>query len=249
MTTADMLLRAILESPEDDAPRLVYADWLEEHGDAKRAEFIRAQCTLAGMPDGHPTRPALGDRVRQLEAKHRRSWLAPVRRWLDDWWFHRGFVEYISIDTRRFVKRAEDLFCYAPVQRVEFNHADGRVRELAAVPQLRRLTHVYLNRRNRDDYGNDLSDADVWALAAAPLDRVTYLSFGGGCASEEAFRALAASPHLAGLRHLRVIVHTDVPWSALNAPRPDSRTADLGPKLATWFAPGVAEVVEDVNPC
>ncbi len=36
MTDNDALLRAILDSPDDDAPRLVYADWLEENGDATR---------------------------------------------------------------------------------------------------------------------------------------------------------------------------------------------------------------------
>jgi uncharacterized protein (TIGR02996 family) len=35
----------ILENPDDDAPRLVYADWLEEQGDPL-AEFIRLQCEL-----------------------------------------------------------------------------------------------------------------------------------------------------------------------------------------------------------
>src|SRR4051812_5383520 len=41
MSRADALLAAIAEAPDDDAPRLVYADWLEEHGDDARAEFIR----------------------------------------------------------------------------------------------------------------------------------------------------------------------------------------------------------------
>lgn len=40
------LLRAILEAPADDAPRLVYADWLEENGQTERAEFIRTQIEL-----------------------------------------------------------------------------------------------------------------------------------------------------------------------------------------------------------
>jgi uncharacterized protein (TIGR02996 family) len=34
-------LRGICDSPDDDAPRLVLADWLEEHGQGERAEFIR----------------------------------------------------------------------------------------------------------------------------------------------------------------------------------------------------------------
>ena len=37
------LIRACKAEPEDDAPRLVLADWLEDHGDAERAAFIRRQ--------------------------------------------------------------------------------------------------------------------------------------------------------------------------------------------------------------
>ena len=39
--TALGLLRVILETPADDVPRLIFADWLEEHGEAERAKFIR----------------------------------------------------------------------------------------------------------------------------------------------------------------------------------------------------------------
>ena len=37
-------INAIREAPCDDAPRLIYADWLEENADPARAEFIRLQC-------------------------------------------------------------------------------------------------------------------------------------------------------------------------------------------------------------
>lgn len=42
-TSADAagLLRAIIETPGDDALRLIYADWCEENGQGARAEFIR----------------------------------------------------------------------------------------------------------------------------------------------------------------------------------------------------------------
>jgi uncharacterized protein (TIGR02996 family) len=40
-------LRGIVENLDDDGPRLVYADWLDDHGDPERAEFIRVQCRLA----------------------------------------------------------------------------------------------------------------------------------------------------------------------------------------------------------
>jgi uncharacterized protein (TIGR02996 family) len=47
VTEEQALLATIFATPEDDAPRLIYADWLDEHGQPERAEFIRVQCELA----------------------------------------------------------------------------------------------------------------------------------------------------------------------------------------------------------
>ena len=49
MTTTEesALVGQILTRPADDTPRLVYADWLDEHGQADRAEFVRVQCAIA----------------------------------------------------------------------------------------------------------------------------------------------------------------------------------------------------------
>jgi uncharacterized protein (TIGR02996 family) len=44
-------MRAIVDQPDDDAIRLVAADWLDEHGEPERAEFIRVQCELARLPE------------------------------------------------------------------------------------------------------------------------------------------------------------------------------------------------------
>jgi uncharacterized protein (TIGR02996 family) len=64
------LAAAVRANPADDLPRLVAADWLEEHGQAERAEFIRVQCRLAdaspesnGWPDGGADAAA---RIREL---------------------------------------------------------------------------------------------------------------------------------------------------------------------------------------
>ena len=46
------LLDFIVANIEDDAPRLVYADWLEENGHAARAEFVRVQLQRARLPAG-----------------------------------------------------------------------------------------------------------------------------------------------------------------------------------------------------
>jgi uncharacterized protein (TIGR02996 family) len=50
MTDREALLRAVMAAPADDAPRLVLADWLDEHGEPDPAEFIRVQCALARLP-------------------------------------------------------------------------------------------------------------------------------------------------------------------------------------------------------
>jgi uncharacterized protein (TIGR02996 family) len=54
--TADeqALLATICANPAEDTPRLVLADWWEEHGRPERAEFVRVQIELARLPDcGH----------------------------------------------------------------------------------------------------------------------------------------------------------------------------------------------------
>jgi uncharacterized protein (TIGR02996 family) len=43
------LLRAVCAEPDDDTPRLVAADWLEEQGDPDRAALIRLQIELARL--------------------------------------------------------------------------------------------------------------------------------------------------------------------------------------------------------
>ncbi len=40
-TDREGLLRAVCENPDDDLPRLILADWLEDHGGGDRAEWIR----------------------------------------------------------------------------------------------------------------------------------------------------------------------------------------------------------------
>lgn len=47
MTSDLAFIRSIIMSPDDDLPRLMYADFLEENGEAARAEFIRVQVELA----------------------------------------------------------------------------------------------------------------------------------------------------------------------------------------------------------
>jgi uncharacterized protein (TIGR02996 family) len=62
------LLSAILADPDDDRPRLGYADWLEQHGQFDRARLIRVQIELARLPDNAEAATALQIEEEQLEA-------------------------------------------------------------------------------------------------------------------------------------------------------------------------------------
>src|SRR5262245_33777618 len=96
MTDKDALLRAIHDTPEDDGPRLVYSDWLEQHGDPERAEFIRLQCELARPGRTSARRKRLQAREQELLKGHRERWLGKLRKSPLPWLFHRGFVERLG---------------------------------------------------------------------------------------------------------------------------------------------------------
>ena len=67
-------LNAIVAQPEDDLPRLVFADYLEESGEpalVARAHFIRAQIEADTLPVGHPERRALQLRATELKKSFR----------------------------------------------------------------------------------------------------------------------------------------------------------------------------------
>jgi uncharacterized protein (TIGR02996 family) len=78
MSDEAAFIRAILAHPGDVASRRVYADWLEERGDAeslRRAEYVRIECDLDGLPARDGKRSRLQARLRQLRGAIG-----------DDWW-------------------------------------------------------------------------------------------------------------------------------------------------------------------
>ena len=69
------LLAAIRDEPDDNALRLVYADWLEERSYAEPTldpdvRFIRGQMVLSLLPENSPERAGLEKELRVLEIKN-----------------------------------------------------------------------------------------------------------------------------------------------------------------------------------
>jgi uncharacterized protein (TIGR02996 family) len=87
MSDAAALLAAIRASPADDAPRLVYADWLDEHGQPQRAEFIRVQCELARADS-----TALRRREAELLSAYHDNFAGPLAAPHLRFRFERGFI-------------------------------------------------------------------------------------------------------------------------------------------------------------
>src|SRR5262249_23230049 len=143
------------------APRLVYADWLDEHGQPERAEFIRLQIELAGRP--RPKRKEqLQAREKELLDLHKERWAEPVaefktiylaQHWRTLFVFPRGFVEGILTDPDTFIEHAEELFARAPVREIRFAEV-GDFEELAKCKHLLRLDALEFSGTNLTEEDN-----------------------------------------------------------------------------------------------
>ncbi len=97
------LLAAIYATPDEDGPRAIYADWLQERGDP-RGELIALQ--LARDPRAHRyDRTPASERIAELLEQHRVAWLGSLGSGLArSVTFERGFLATCAIgwaDERR----------------------------------------------------------------------------------------------------------------------------------------------------
>lgn len=144
-TDGDLLLKAILENPAEDTPRLVYADWLEEQGQGERAAFIREavqypHCEFVRLTGGDPFQllgipePGRGVVVGPpsddplVNDANRRTWMwgetedfgcvvHDMVRELD-YRVDRGFVCGVRCKSEAWLKWADALTAAHPVERV-----------------------------------------------------------------------------------------------------------------------------------
>ena len=115
------LTQAVLAAEGDDLPRLVLADYLEEHDEPERAAFIRSQCEIASAAPWDPI---------AVHARHHRpDWLdgrdflnslpetgSRFVEWFPTAPFRRGFGWSLLIrDLTDFLNVADELFDQAPI--------------------------------------------------------------------------------------------------------------------------------------
>ncbi len=187
MTDCAAFLAAIAARPDDDLPRLVFADWLDEHGHPDRAAFVRLQC--AGDPDSLR-------RAAELEARHRAAWLGPLARIVFRAEFRRGFVEHAVLPAAAFLTHAPDLRRHTPLRGVTLLGARRVLPELVRGPHLAGLSALHLT-------GGRLGDDGLRLLISCPaLADLTTLRLGDNSLTDAGVMAIACNAILKGLTTL-----------------------------------------------
>ncbi len=208
MPDREAFVSAIAANPADDLPRLVFADWLDEHGDPDRAEFIRTQIRWHhALPD---ERKYLDARAADLFRDHWQRWFGPFLHALDP--NARPDVHFVIAKGHEFISVRTPYgdsplavvgldVCRGFVQGVELYLDNwGEQSSLADAFRMEPLTHLACH---------DGLHSPVWSRFTDPaLRRVSVLhleQFWAWDVSAPESTALLEDPHLAGVREFSVL--------------------------------------------
>ncbi|MGZ6093029.1 MAG: TIGR02996 domain-containing protein [Polyangiales bacterium] len=220
------MLEAIRAAPEDDAPRLVLADWLTERGDP-RGELIVVQCELARGELSREERRARRAREAEILAK-----LPPLSSEIYGTYV-RGLVDGVGLDVEVFLARGAEIFEKAPLVRcvrifglsaddtagsqVGAEAVLSRIDRLCASPLLANVRglgfgNVGVHWESDSEFTptgfNGFGDALVERLVRSPYLRgLSQLAITGSDLGPTGARALASCVALAGLESLDLRQH------------------------------------------
>ena len=184
----EALIADIVAEPDDDRPRLVYADFLQQRGDP-RGELIAIQCALelARAADEDAKAAKLSSASRKLLDAHELLWVAPARSILPRAMrFRRGFIEHAALDhPDELVKVMPRLRRHAPLLRaVDIQRGLAAIGDpaLAAIDEVvahnvielgdvhaLALAAEHSSLRQLTSAGTGLTDATLVALVELPL--------------------------------------------------------------------------------
>jgi uncharacterized protein (TIGR02996 family) len=168
-------LRTIRGAPADDVPRLVFADWLEEHGQPERGEFIRLQCRLAAWIPAVEERERAYEREAELLSAFGQRWAGALERRAEQVRWHRGLAnvaieprewqrvlpqDRLWVQTVRLRLPADGSFQPAARQTSDILHLDLSAQNLSDDTLLALLASAYLAGVQRLDLRNNALSAD-----------------------------------------------------------------------------------------
>jgi len=238
-------LAEIVQTPDLDDPRLVYADYLEERGDP-RAEFIRVQCDLAAGASTPDQRTRLQQREAALLKDHQHQWTQRLPRGDYRAVFRRGFLEHLEINAALFAEHATAFFQAAPLLRsLDLIQAEDALPKLTQTREMARVQSLQLRDR--------LYAAGLEALGTSQfLSGLRELTFRNNQLASRGARTIAMAIGLYQLRSLTIFpnsIHDDGAQeiaAARNMPHLESltifgnqisgigaRTIAIAPRMAT----------------
>ncbi len=204
-TPGQALLAAIRDNPENPAPRLALADWLEESaprqaGEKRDAALAHAEVVrwYAGLPPGREAGEHEGHRhIWRLQSQHHETWRRLVPRFARKWVrFDRGLPTYLDLSTAEFLEHGERLRVELPFISLQLDKAGGLIDEVVNSGLLRGIREFKI-------FSSDLQDAELIRLCrSSDLVNVRSLVLYVRNVGEEAAVALATSGPLAGLTNL-----------------------------------------------
>jgi uncharacterized protein (TIGR02996 family) len=214
MDQHEAFLQAVVEAPEDDAPRLVYADWLDEQGDSDRAEFIRLQCALAKLPADAPQRPAMHQREEELLLLHSWEWAAGFGWRIQVWQFVRGFIERVETSLETSADEIREVLRLGPIRHLrdtgQFCDFSGVVELLPSFDRLTGLEFWGLYAFDDNLVERLLSSPHLAGLRTLVL----HHDRNGNMVDDGVLCRTMALPHWANLRTLAVNV--DSTWRGMS---------------------------------
>jgi uncharacterized protein (TIGR02996 family) len=160
------MLLAISLAPEENGPRLVLADWLQEQQDP-RGEFIQIQCLLAQPKLSVQERGRLLIRERYLLDTYQAIWMEAYGLSTIDVRFQRGFIDQVRISARLLTEKYHSLSRLRPppslwLQKEGTVTPDSEFRELQGCPSPANLPpQLYLDVQKLTD--SDLEQLGCWS--------------------------------------------------------------------------------------
>ena len=228
----ESIMQAILDRPEDDAPRLALAEYLKTE-DPPLSRFIKAQIETTRTRRVARSLDNFADRVESsLRLEHGQRWKQLVGPYLgmEDRHrhvvFERGLPWLISMNPYLFIEQGKYLLDrIAPLRGIRFyrdpDDHSFPMAELAASPNLARLDFVDLT-------NCWLKDDDLAVFAASPhLDRLRDLDLtDNGSLTEQSARILASHP---GTRKCLTIEFSSLGWKQYWPPHEFIESDGYGP--------------------
>lgn len=254
MNDQDAFLRAIIDNPDDEFPRLIFADWLEEHGEPARASLIRVQCELEKLTDEDPRGVVLCEQEAELLLTHVQQWRSGLPTWVrgpgrfhkETLARHRGRAQFrrgvfhFRLNAHDFLRHGKSLRRKVPFDSLCLQNAAGLVHDLLASGLLQGLRHLDIG------YNHGMSDEEAIEFALSPqVESLRFLNLTNLQFGADAWRALVSSPHLANLiifqanacpKFLPEVVVKHAAWARLERLRLGNCGCWFTPKLMIAFA-------------